>query len=272
MRSSTGSPSRPRAADLLREAGLERLDSELLLAHVLGVSRAELHRAPETPVGAREAAAFEALAARRRAAEPVAYLLGVKGFRWLERAVDFRVLVPRPETEHLVEAALELLPRGARVADVGTGSGAVALALATERPDLEVIATDVSADALDVARSNAARRALGRVAFARGDLLEAVAGPLDAVVSNPPYVADGEALPEDVERWEPALALRAGPDGLDVIRRLVSAAAARAPFLALEVGEGQSAAVRSLCREAGFARVEVRPDLAGIARVVVARW
>lgn len=269
MRSSAGSPSRPRAADLVRGSGLERLDAELLLAHALGVDRGEFHRAPEREVPPGAEAAFRALAARRARAEPVAYLLGTKGFRWLDLAVDARVLVPRPETEGLVEAAVELLPRGARVVDVGTGSGAIALALASERSDLAVVATDVSADALAVARGNAERLGLA-VAFASGDLLEGVEGPIDAVVANPPYVADDEILPPDVADWEPLLALRAGPDGLDVIRRLVPAAADRAPFLALEVGRGQAPAVAALCRDAGLSRVAVRSDLAGIPRVVVA--
>lgn len=253
----------------MRGSGLARLDAELLLAHALGVDRSVLHRAPETPVPAGAEAVFRGLAERRARAEPVAYLLGTKGFRWLELAVDARVLVPRPETEGLVEACAERLPQGARVVDVGTGSGAVALALASERPDLEVVAVDVSADALAVARANADRLGLA-VTFASGDLLDEVDGPIDAVVSNPPYVADGDVLPADVADWEPALALRAGRHGLDVLRRLVPAAAARAPFLALEVGEGQASAVAALCRESGLTRVEIRTDLAGIERIVVA--
>jgi release factor glutamine methyltransferase len=253
----------------VRGSGLARLDAELLLAHALGVDRSALHRAPELPVPPGAEAAFRALAERRGRSEPVAYLLGTKGFRWLELAVDARVLVPRPETEGLVEACVELLPQGARVVDVGTGSGAVALALASERPDLSVVAVDVSDAALAVARANARRLGLA-VTFASGDLLDEAEGPIDAVVSNPPYVADGDVLPPDVADWEPSLALRAGRDGLDVIRRLVPAAAARAPFLALEVGEGQAPAVAALCRDAGLSDVIVRPDLAGLERIVVA--
>jgi release factor glutamine methyltransferase len=261
MRSAAGSPLPPTATD-----GLARLDAELLLAEVLGTTREELYRrAPELTPAERER--FAALAARRRAGEPVAYLLGRKGFRWLELAVDRRVLVPRPETEGLVEAALGL-PRGARVVDVGTGSGAVALALKHERPDFDVVGSDVSADALAVARANGARLGLD-VEWVQADLLDG--RRFDAVVSNPPYVEDGAELPVDVAGYEPALALRGGPDGLDVIRRLVPAASAAAPFLALEVGAGQADAVRSLCRDGGFAEVDVRPDLAGIERIVVAR-
>jgi release factor glutamine methyltransferase len=179
------------------------------------------------------------------------------------------VLIPRPETETLVEAALAALPRGARVVDVGTGSGAVALALKDERPDLQVIATDVSADALEVARANAQRLGL-EVELVCADLLTGVRD-VDAVVSNPPYVEDGAELAPEIVRHEPALALRAGPEGLDVLRLLVPAAAARgAEILAVEVGAGHAAAVQALAREAGFARSERRADLAGVDRVVVA--
>ena len=208
---------------------------------------------------------------RRRSAgrEPVAYLLGRRGFRRLELVVDARVLVPRPETELLVEAALGL-PRGARVVDVGTGSGAVALALKDERGDLDVRGTDVSEEALAVARANAARLGLD-VALSHADLLED-AGPVDAVLSNPPYVAEADraTLPPEVARHEPALALFAGPDGLDVVRRLVAqAGASAATLLALEVGQGQAPAVAGLVRAAGFSEVEALRDLAGIERVVV---
>jgi release factor glutamine methyltransferase len=179
------------------------------------------------------------------------------------------VLIPRPETETLVEAALGL-PQSARVVDVGTGSGAVALALKDERPDLVVTATDTSDEALAVARANAARLGLD-VRFARADLLDG-AGEVDAVVSNPPYVEDGAELAPEIARHEPAAALYAGLDGLDVVRRLVAQAGERGgvAFLALEVGDGQALAVEELARAAGFGRVERRPDLAGIERVVAA--
>ncbi|HYH91219.1 MAG TPA: peptide chain release factor N(5)-glutamine methyltransferase [Solirubrobacteraceae bacterium] len=243
-----------------------RLDAELLLAHVLGVGRAGLIAAPERELEPDEARAFMDLAARRRGREPVAYILGSKGFRTIELAVDVRVLVPRPETEHVVEAALSL-PEGARVADVGTGSGAIALALKSERPDLSVVATDSSAAALEVARGNAARLGL-EVEFLHGDLLGPVTGKLDAVVSNPPYVATGDQLPPDIALHEPREALLAGPDGLDVIRRLIVAAAG-VPFLALEVGAGQAPAVAELMN--AWPRVEAVRDLAGHERVVVGR-
>jgi release factor glutamine methyltransferase len=266
----TGTPVRDAldsALVALTAAGVDspRLDAELLLAHVLGVDRARLIVDRDLAVAGAAAREFQSLV-RRRAIErePVAYLLGRKGFRHLELDVDARVLVPRPETELLVEAALGL-PRGARVVDVGTGSGAVALSLKHERSDLDVTATDVSADALAVARANAERLGLD-VAFVRGDLFD---GPFDAVLSNPPYVADGDELPPDVARHEPPGALFAGPDGLAVIRRLVDRIREHAvPFAAIEVGMGQAPAVAALLE--GY-DVEPLRDLAGIERVVVAR-
>ena len=256
----------------LSAAGVDtpRLDAEVLLAHALGVDRASLIIDGDRRVEGPAVRAFQDAVRRRSVArEPVAYITGVKGFRHLDLHVDPRVLIPRPETETLVEAALAVLPRGARVVDVGTGSGAVALALKDERPDLQVIATDVSTDALDVARANAQRLGL-EVELVCADLLTGVRD-VDAVVSNPPYVEDGAELAPEIVRHEPALALRAGPEGLDVLRLLVPAAAARgAEILAVEVGAGQAAAVQALAREAGFARSERRADLAGVDRVVVA--
>jgi release factor glutamine methyltransferase len=265
------------------EVDSPRLDAELLLAHALGVDRAALYVDRDLSVGGAAARTFRSLV-HRRAVEraPIAYLLGRKGFRHLELTVDERVLVPRPETELLVEVALGL-PQGARVVDVGTGSGAVALALKHERPDLDVVATDTSAAALAVARENAHRLGLD-VAFEERDLFE---GEFDAVLSNPPYVADGDALPPDVARHEPHEALFAGPDGLATIRRLVDQVRQRGQtppsqvrqrgltpslrFVAIEVGAGQAGAVGELLRGAGFPDVEAREDLAGIERVVVAR-
>jgi len=258
----------------LTAAGCEtpRLDAEVLLADVLGVDRTALFLDPGRALDPGQAGAFRDLVLRRREREPVSHLVGLRGFRHLELAVDARVLTPRPETEHLVEAVLDL-PRGARVVDVGTGSGAVALALKDERPDLEVLATDVSTDALDVAVQNA--RGLGLdVAFFHGDLLDALEADVrvDAVVSNPPYVRDGDPLPPEVARFEPAVALFGGPDGLDVVRRLVPQALGRgARLVALEVGQGQDGAVAELLRSAGASTVHVVKDLAGIGRVVVGR-
>jgi len=245
-----------------------RLDAELLLANVLGVDRAALITDPERGLDPDDARAFMDAAARRREREPVAYILGSQGFRTIELAVDTRVLVPRPETEHVVEAALGL-PAGARVADVGTGSGAIALALKAERPDLEVLGTEISPAALAVARDNAARLGLA-VELLLGDLLDPVTGELDAVVSNPPYVATGDLLPPEVGRHEPREALFGGADGLDVIRRLATAAGG-VPFIAVEVGAGQAPAVAELVREGGWPDVSTVRDLAGHERVVVGR-
>jgi release factor glutamine methyltransferase len=247
-----------------------RLDAEVLLASAMGVDRAVVIADPGRGLEPGEARAFQDFARRRAQREPVAYILGRKAFRRLELAVDPRVLIPRPETEHVVEAALGL-PRGATVVDVGTGSGAIALALADERPDLRVLATDSSADALAVARANGARLGL-RVEWLEGDLLAPVDGPVDAVVSNPPYVRLGERLGPEITRYEPAEALFAGEDGLDVYRRLAPAvAAAGAAFAAFEVAGWQADDVGALLRAAGFEAIEVIHDLAGIDRVVVAR-
>jgi release factor glutamine methyltransferase len=250
----------------LTAAGVEspRLDAEVLLAAAMGVDRAALIADPGRGVGQDAARVFQEYARRRVAREPVAYILGRRGFRRIELEVDPRVLIPRPETEHVVEAALDL-PRGARVVDVGTGSGAIALALADERPDLRVVATDASAPALAVARANAARLGLP-VEFVEADLLEGV-GPVDAVVSNPPYVREGERLAPEITRYEPGVALYAGPDGLDVYRRLAPACA-DVPFVAFEVAGWQAEAVGALLE--GHA-IEVVRDLAGIDRVVVGR-
>jgi release factor glutamine methyltransferase len=238
------------------------LDAQLLLAHALGVDRAALVMDPDRPVEGDAVRAFQDLVRRRSVnREPVAYLLGVKGFRHIDLQVDPRVLVPRPETELLVEVGLTL-PQGARVHDACTGSGAVALALKHERPDLQVSASDASADAIAVARANAQHLGLD-VEFEVADLLDA-AGEADAVLANPPYVESGARLPPELAH-EPAQALFAGPDGLAVIRRI--AAAPRPPLLAVEIGAGQAQAVAELLG----GDIEILSDLAGIERVVVSR-
>lgn len=248
-----------------------RLDAELLLADAVGVGREALVTGPERELEPGQARLFRDLVTRRsRDGEPVAYLLGRRGFRWIELEVDPRVLVPRPETELLVEAALDL-PAGSRVLDVGTGSGAVALALKQERPDLEVTASDVSADALAVAAANRDRLGLD-VRLQQADLLEGLGGGWDAILANPPYVAEGDRaqLPRELSH-EPDGALFAGPDGLAVIRRLLPAAAAtEAALLAVEVGEGQADGVAAMAVAAGFGEAAILDDLAGIGRVVVA--
>lgn len=258
------------AVDALVAAGVEtpQLDAELLLAEAAGWERARLAAEPEAGVPASAGRQFGEMVRRRLRREPVAYILGRKGFRHIELTVDRRVLIPRPETELLVELALETVPQ--RVLDMGTGSGAIALAIADEMPGCEVIATDTSAAALAVARENAERLGLAdRVEFVEAMLAPEVGG-LDLIVANLPYVAESEwgGLEPEVTKWEPREALLAGLDGLDVLRVAIPAAAAVAPSLALEVAAGQAPAVSELLFEAGFAKVETRPDLAGIPRVV----
>jgi len=260
------------AAEALSAAGVEdaRFDAEVMLAEATGWDRARLVAEPgaELPPGA--ARSFAGMVRRRLRREPVAYILGRKGFRGIELAVDPRVLVPRPETELLVELALELAPR--RVLDVGTGSGAIALAVATELPECEVVATDTSPAALEVARANAERLGLAtQVAFHEGTLPPGEA-EFDLVLANLPYVSEAEwpGLEPEVTEWEPRAALLAGPDGLDTIRALLTAGPP-GRCLALEVGEGQAEAVSELMREAGLGGIEARKDLSGIERVVVGR-
>jgi release factor glutamine methyltransferase len=255
-------------------AGCEtpRLDAELLLAYVLGVSRERLIVDRDLVVEGPSVRAFQN-AVRRRSVErePVAYILGHRGFRRLDLAVDPRTLIPRPETELLVEVGLSL-PRGARVLDVGTGSGAVALALKDERPDLLLTGSDLSADALALARTNGERLGL-EVSWLRADLLAGVPDEFDSILSNPPYVAESAraSLAPEILRHEPPDALFSGPDGLDAIRLLLAQVAdrGRVGTVALEVGAGQAGEVARLIGEEGFGSVRIEHDLAGIERVVV---
>ena len=239
-----------------------RLDAEVLIADALGADRAVLHSSPDRAVTGPQARVIGERVRRRVAREPVAYIVGRRGFRRIDLHVDSRVLIPRPETELLVEVALEL-PSGSRVHDVGTGSGAVALALLDERPDLVVSASDASSAALEVARANAARLGL---------TLDLRVGPglpqgkaLDLVLANLPYVREDEwdGLAPEIRRYEPREALVAGADGLDAIRALVRDAPS-GTRLALEHAPGQAAEVHAVLREA-----ETFPDLAGRERVTV---
>jgi release factor glutamine methyltransferase len=228
---------------------------------------------------------LDAMVDRRRGGEPLAYVLGAWGFRRLDLLVDRRVLIPRPETEQVVEAALEIARRlgpPLTIADLGTGSGAIALSLADELPlrDVVIWATDASADALDVARANLAGlgRAAANVRLAHGSWWDALPGDLrghlDIVVSNPPYVGDAEQLDASVADWEPATALFGGPDGLDALRILASGAAewlrARGAVVC-EIGEAQGGTARDLAATCGLVEVEIRRDLAGRDRVLIAR-
>jgi release factor glutamine methyltransferase len=255
----------------LAEVGCDspRLDAELLLAHVLGVDRAQLVMRGDEEATGDDRTRYLALLTRRAKREPIAYILGRKDFRHLSFAVDPRVLIPRPETELLVEVGLTL-PQGARVADIGTGSGAVALALKQERPDLQLIGADVSSGALSVARMNAQRLGL-QVDWVQGDLLDGIS--CDAALANLPYIADDELLPPEVALYEPRGALLGGRDGLDLVRRLIEQAGKRAEvaLIALEIGHTQAGATTALLEEAGFGEVERLRDLAGHERVVVGR-
>jgi release factor glutamine methyltransferase len=255
------------SVDALTAAGVEspRLDAELLLAEAIGWNRARLTADPDAAVPPAAARLFGESVRRRLRREPVAYILGRKGFRRIELAVDRRVLIPRPETELLVELAEELRP--ASVLDVGTGSGAIALAIADEMPECEVTATDTSAAALQVARANAEQLGLTeRVRFLEGSV--PASETFELTVANLPYVAgaDWSSLQPEVTQWEPREALLAGSDGLDAIRALIPRV--QRGRLALEVGEGQAEDVAELLGGAGFAEVRTRRDLAAIERVV----
>jgi release factor glutamine methyltransferase len=252
-----------------------RLDAEVLLAHVLGKDRVGLYTHFDQPLDAGELGEYRELIKRRLGGQPVAYLVGKREFRSLELQVDARVLVPQPDTEVTVELALSRLEgrEAPRVVDVGTGSGAIALAIKKARPDAEVLAVDRSSDAAEVARANAARLALA-VEVRVGDLLAPVDGAFDVIVSNPPYIPTREIarLPAEV-RAEPMAALDGGTDGLEVIKRLITDARERLKpggALVLEVGAGQSPSVRSLLLESGYSGIEVSKDLGGIERALAA--
>jgi len=252
--------------------GLERLDAQLLVLYVLGQAahdRAWLMAHDTDVLPPQAASMLETLAARRVAGEPLAYLTGHKEFYGLDLVVDNRVLDPRPDTETLVEWALEVLPHetSARVIDLGTGSGAIALALKAARPHLTVIALDYSTDALAVAQANAQRLQLD-VQCIQGSWLDSVEGRFAAIVSNPPYIrADDRHL--EALTHEPRQALASGHDGLDDIRHIIAQATEHLEpggWLLLEHGYDQAPAVRALLSAAGFAHVQSRQDLAGIAR------
>jgi release factor glutamine methyltransferase len=252
----------------------ERADAEALLLHVLGQPRSWLFAHADDVLDLDVRTAFEVLVARRAAGEPVAYLTGQRGFWTLELEVTPATLIPRPETELLVELALERLPpdAAASVADLGTGSGAIALAIASERARARVVATDASTDALAVARRNAQRLGIGNVRFVQGDWLAPLATERFAlIVSNPPYIEAGDPhLAQGDLRFEPTSALASGADGLDAIRRIVAGAAAHLEpggWLLFEHGWNQGDAVRALLRAAGYAQAFTAQDLEARDRV-----
>jgi release factor glutamine methyltransferase len=255
-----------------------RRDAELLLMHLIGRDRVFLLTHSDAPLTAEQAAQYESWLERRAAHEPIQYILGEQEFFGLNFAVTRDVLIPRPETEHLVETLLARVPHDQplRIVDIGTGSGAIAVALAHSLPQAQVTALDISAAALAVAKGNAeTHHVADRMRFLQSDLLNAVAGErFDAIVSNPPYVADGDraSLEPQVRDYEPASALFAGPSGLDVYERLIpEALAALEPggWLLMEIGQGQRDALAQ--RLSGWNDVGFVDDLQGIPRVACAR-
>lgn len=269
----------PRLDAVLRaQAGMDAADAEWLLAHVLQKSRTWLYTHGETVLEFNDIATFEALVQRRLAGEPIAYLTGRRGFWSLDLEVTPDTLIPRPETELLVECALARMPvdRACGVADLGTGSGAIALSIAHERPHAHVIATDASKAALAVAQSNATRLGIASVEFRHGDWLQALnADTFNVIVSNPPYIADGDPhLRQGDLRHEPALALSSGCDGLDAIRQIVRAAPNHLEsdgWLLLEHGWEQGDVVRRVFQSAGFVDVTTKRDLEDRERVTMGR-
>jgi release factor glutamine methyltransferase len=262
------------AATLLARSGLPRREARALLAHVLGIRRERLIAHPQTPVERNDAQTFATLAARRRAGEPFAYLLGSCEFYGRSFAVSPSVLVPRPETELLIDLALEALAdrRAPRVLDLGTGSGCIAITLALERPDASIDAVDACGDALAVASRNAL--ALGaRVDFRPSDWFSAVTGRFDLIVANPPYIAAGDPHLADLAH-EPRQALTDHADGLACLRKIIGAAPdflVPGGSLMVEHGHDQAAPVRALCEASGLIEVTTVDDAAGIGRVCRAR-
>jgi release factor glutamine methyltransferase len=253
-----------------------RRDAELLLAHLLGWDQAALLTHPERLLSPAEAGNYENLLERRLASEPMQYITGVQEFFGLPFEVTPAVLIPRPETEHLVEAVLERYGRedNVRMVDVGTGSGAIAVSLAHVMPEAQLTAVDLSSAALEVARRNAQRHGvIERVTLLQSDLLAAIVdGNFDAVVSNPPYIAEGEVLDRQVSQYEPHAALYAGPTGLEVYQRLIPQARnvlKPQGWLLMEIGYGQKPSLMKLLRD--WAAVTFVDDLQGIPRVVLAQ-
>ncbi len=271
----------PLPDQLLRAAcqRIDRIDAEALLLHALGRDRAWLFAHGRDPVAVPVVARFLELVGRREAGEPVAYLTGQRGFWTLDLAVTAATLIPRPETETLVELALQRIdPQAAcRVADLGTGSGAIALAIASERPAAQVVATDFSDAALAVARRNAAGNNIDNVEFRHGSWLAPLAGERFALIaSNPPYIAEGDPhLAEGDLRHEPATALASGPDGLDAIREIINGAPAHllpGGWLLFEHGWDQGGAVAGLLQARGFVDVATHRDLEDRDRVTLGHW
>lgn len=261
---------------LLAASGLARSEAQLLASHVAGQPRswllAHADEEPDTTLAQAVRSAF----ARRRTGEPVAYITGEREFYSLAFHVTSAVLIPRPETEQLVELALARLPRGGRLLDIGTGSGAIAIAIAHERPDAQVLAGDISTAALQLARANASRLGVA-VAFRHSDGLQGFAGEtFDVITSNPPYIAEDDPhLSQGDVRFEPRLALTSGADGLQLIRHIAAEARTRLAsdgWLMFEHGHDQGPACAALLTGLGYAEVADLPDLAGLPRICLGKW
>lgn len=259
------------------DSSTARIEVQMLLQQVLGVNRAYLLAHPERVLGEEQQASYRKLLQRRLAGEPLAYILGEREFFGLSFRVTPATLIPRPDTELLLELALQRLPQRGRVLDLGTGSGAIALSIAHSRPDAAVTAVDASADALEVARENARRLNIGTARFVHSDWFSALSNErFDLIVSNPPYIEDADAhLQQGDLRFEPRSALASGADGLDDIRRIVAGAKAHlnpGGWLLFEHGYDQAARARELLEASGYAEVFSARDLSGIERVSVGRY
>jgi len=272
------------AVKVLRKAGIvsPRLDAEVLLCHVLHVDRAQLLMRGHSMMTDQQSRCFRELVARREANEPVAYIVGEKEFWSLPFYVNQHVLIPRPETEILVEEVLRILPgierRPARVLEIGVGSGAISVALAASQEDVQVVGTDISSEAIAVARLNAANAGVaGRIRFLVGSLFADLSGVFDVIVSNPPYISDEEflTLPVDVRKFEPPEALRGGPDGVSLHRKIINEALPyleAGGYLIMEMGAGQRGQLEELLQKTGsYANITCRQDYAGCDRLILAR-
>jgi release factor glutamine methyltransferase len=260
------------------QSSTARRDAELLLAYVTGLSRTHLLTHPEQLLTPSQLEAYYQAVERRAQSEPIQYITGTQEFYGLDLAVSRAVLIPRPETEHLIESALDIaagLSAELRILDIGTGSGAIAIALASHLPQSQIVATDLSEDALLVAQSNAKKHGVAqRISFIQCDLFPPDSSQFDMICSNPPYIADGEILETQVAAFEPSSALYAGPTGMEIYERLISEASRilrPTGSLLLEIGHGQSQSVQNLLQHSGFEGIHFVPDLQGISRGAIAQ-
>ncbi len=272
------------AVKVLRKAGIAspRLDGEVLLCHVLHVDRTQILMRGHVLLTDQQSRCFRQWVARRELNEPVAYIIGEKEFWSLAFYVNSHVLIPRPETEILVEEVLRILPgidhRPARILEIGVGSGAISVALAASQENLQMVATDISSEAIAVARLNAANMGVSeRIQFLVGSLFADLPGVFDVIVSNPPYISDEEflSLPDDVRKFEPSAALLGGPEGISLHREIINDGSQyleSGGYLIMEIGAGQRRRLEDLLRKTGsYANISCRQDYAGCDRVILAR-